>query len=118
MEVQPMSDATKIDLEARVADLEKQVSDLTNDLLKGQLEDWKARIDQLEVQARLGEMEARDQVSPIVDQLRNKWLDAKEQFDKTQSAAGDALATLRSGVRNAVDDLGDALDAAVAKLRS
>jgi hypothetical protein len=106
------------ELEARVNDLEKQVSQLTNDLLQSQLEDWKARIDQLEVQARLGEMEARDQVSPIVEQLRNKWLDAKEQFDKTGSSAGDALATIRRGVKSAVDDLGQALDDAVAKLRN
>jgi DNA repair exonuclease SbcCD ATPase subunit len=111
-----MSDNTK-SLEDRIEQLEEQLRRLNEDVLEGQLADWKARIDQLEVQARLGGMEAREQVDPVVERLRNRWLDAKEQFDKTQAAAGDAFASVRDGVKRAVDDLGDSLDEAVAKLR-
>ncbi|WP_334141635.1 hypothetical protein [Rhabdothermincola sp.] len=103
-------------LEDRVHQLEDQVRRLNEELLQGQLDDWKARIDQLEVQMRLGTMEARDEVRPLVEQLRNKWLDAKEQLDKAQSAAGDAFVTVREGVQRAVKDLGDALDEAVKRL--
>jgi predicted nucleic acid-binding Zn-ribbon protein len=104
-------------LEQRLADLEEQVSKLSDALLQSQLDDWKARIDQLEVQARLGQMEAREQLNPIVEQLRNRWLDARDQLDRAQEAAGDALTTLRSGVRSAMKDLGEAFDEAVGRLR-
>lgn len=103
-------------LEDRIHQLEQQVRRLNEEVLQGQLDDWKARIDQLEVQMRLGSMEARDEVRPLVEQLRNKWLDAREQLDKAQSAAGDAFASVRDGVKRAMSDLGDALDDAVKRL--
>jgi chromosome segregation ATPase len=112
-----MTDETKT-LEDRIDQLEAQLRRLNEDVLQGQLAEWKARIDQLEVQARLGGMEAREEVDPLLQRLRNRWLDAKEQFDKTQAAAGDAFASLRDGVKRAVDELGDALDDAVKKLGS
>ena len=73
------------DLEARVRALESQLEELRTQLMESQLDEWKARIDQLEVQAHLGEMEAADQINPLLDQLRNRWLDAQDQFDKAQS---------------------------------
>jgi predicted nucleic acid-binding Zn-ribbon protein len=103
-------------LEKRIDDLEDQVSKLNDALLQSQLDDWKARIDQLEVQVHLGQMQARQQLTPLVEQLRNRWLDAREQLDRAQSAAGDALTSLRAGVRSAVKDLGDAFDEAVRRL--
>jgi hypothetical protein len=105
-------------LEARVAELEEQVSKLNVDLLQAQLDDWKARIDQLEVQAHLGQMEAQEQISPVIDQLRNRWLDAREQLESSKDAAGDALAALRDGVRSAVRDLGDAFDSVMQRLNT
>lgn len=105
-------------LEHRVADLENQVSQLNMELLGTQLDDWKARIDQLEVQAHLGQLEARQQITPLVDQLRNRWLDAREAVANTQDAAGDALSTLRDGVRSAMKDLSDAFDEAVQRLKA
>ncbi|MEJ5255941.1 MAG: hypothetical protein WHS89_11365 [Acidimicrobiales bacterium] len=105
-------------LEARVHELEEQVRRLNEEVLQGQLEEWKARIDQLEVQMHLGTMEARDEVEPLIEQLRNKWLDAREQLDKAQTAAGEALASVRDGVKRALRDLGDALDDAAKRFRA
>jgi TolA-binding protein len=104
------------DLERRIGELEADVSKLTDQVIRSQLDDWKARIDQLEVQVHLGQLEAEDQLTPVVDQLRNRWLDARSQFDQVQDAAGDALVSVRDGVRKAVDDLGEAFDAAVKRL--
>jgi hypothetical protein len=48
--------------------------------------------------------------------MRNRLLDARAQFDKAGSAAGDALGTLTDGVRSAAKDLGDALSAAARRV--
>lgn len=104
------------ELGRRVEALEAQVAQLNKDLLESQLDEWKARIDALEVQMHLGQMEAREELNPLLEQLRNRWLDARQQFDKAGSAAGEAVATLREGIRKAVADLRAALDEATAKL--
>ena len=104
------------DLEARVHALETQLDDLRRRLAESELDDWKARIDQLEVQAHLAQMEADDQLQPLLDQMRNRWLDARSQFDKAGNRAGDAVQTVLDGVRSAAKDLGDALYDAVKKV--
>jgi hypothetical protein len=104
------------DLEARVHALENQLDQLRRQLAESELDDWKARIDQLEVQAHLGQMEAEEQLEPLLEQMRNRLLDARAQFDKAGSAAGDALSTLTDGVRSAAKDLGDALSAAAKRV--
>jgi hypothetical protein len=85
-------------------------------LAETELDDWKARIDQLEVQAHLAKMDADDELDPLLEQMRNRLLDARAQFDKAGSAAGDALSTVTDGVRSAAKDLGDALAEAVRKV--
>jgi predicted nucleic acid-binding Zn-ribbon protein len=104
------------ELTRRVAALEAQVAQLNKDLLESQLDEWKARIDALEVQLHLGQMEAREELNPLIEQLRNRWLDARQQFDRAGSAAEEALAALREGIRKAVADLRAALDDAAARL--
>ena len=104
------------ELETRMHALEAQLDDLRRRLAETELDDWKARIDQLEVQAHLAQMDADDEIQPLVEQLRNRWLDAKAQFDKAGSAAGGAIGTVGDGVRSAAKDLGDALAEAVRRL--
>ena len=104
------------DLEARVHALEAQLDELRRRLAESELDDWKARIDQLEVQAHLGQMDVEEQLEPLVEQMRNRWLDARAQFDKAGSMAGDTLGTLTDGVRNAAKDLSDALSAAARRV--
>jgi hypothetical protein len=104
------------ELEARVHALEAQLDDLRRRLAETELDDWKARIDQLEVQAHLAKMDADDELAPLLEQMRNRLLDARSQFDKAGSAAGSALSTVTDGVRSAAKDLGDALAEAVRKV--
>jgi len=104
------------DLEARVAALEEQLHALRSELVEGQLDDWKARIDQLEVQAHLGQMEARGEIEPLLEQMRNRLLDARQQLDRVGGAAGDAVGSLSDGVKSAVDDLRKALSDAAERI--
>jgi hypothetical protein len=103
-------------LEARLHALEAQLDDLRRRLAESELDDWKARIDHLEVQAHLAQLEADGHLAPLLDQMRNRYLDARSQFDRAGSAAGGAVSTVADGVRNAAKDLGDALADAVKKI--
>lgn len=104
------------ELKTRIADLEQQVVDLRAQLYESELQDWKARIDQLEVQARLGSMEARDEINPVLDRLRNLVLDARAQVDQSQSSVGGAIDSLRESLVSAIRDVSNGWDEAIAKL--
>jgi hypothetical protein len=96
-------------LEARIAELQTQLGETRRQLTDAQLDQWKGRIDELEVQMHLGRLDAEEQMEPLVEQLRNWWLDAREQVATAGSAAtsvaGDAFDSLRSGVDQAMDQL-------------
>jgi chromosome segregation ATPase len=96
----------------RIAELERKVHELADELAatrqqlaEAQLDQWKGRIDDIEVQLSLAKAEARDQMEPVLDQLRNRWLDAQRQVGSAAGAASDVFGSLRSGVESAVEDL-------------
>ncbi len=106
-----MADDTS-QLEARIAELEKEQTALRHQLAEAQVDQWKGRIDDLEVQAHLGTRELADRIDPLVETLRNRWLDAREQVDKSADTASDVFATLRSGLEDAMADIRNALSEA------
>ena len=116
------------ELTARVAALEEQLASLRQQLAESEIDDWKARIDHLEVQLHLGEMGARDQIAPLVEQLRNRWLDARAQLDRVRGAAGGAVSSVSEAAGGAVStasgaaggaatNVGDTVRSAVDDLR-
>lgn len=92
-------------LEHQVDELREQISRLNKELVEAQLDEWKGRIDELELQAHLGQMNVVEQVAPLVDAVRNRWLDAQDQLGRAGSSASDMLSSLRGGVQQALDDL-------------
>jgi|LakMenEpi03Aug12_release.lakeMendotaPanAssembly.Ray.scaffolds.fasta_scaffold27047_6 chromosome segregation ATPase len=103
-------------LEARITELQSELAATRQQLTDAQLDQWKGRIDELEVQMHLGRLDAEQQMEPVLEQLRNWWLDAREQLTQTGSAAsslaGDTFASLRSGVDKAMDQLRDGMRSA------
>jgi hypothetical protein len=57
----------------------------------------------------LGGMEASDRLNALMDQLRNKWADARRQFEEGVSTASSVGTTLRARLENAFEDLRKAL---------
>lgn len=106
------------DLKQQVQELRQEVADLNRRLLEDQVEAWRSRIDELDVQLHLAEMDARDEVAPLIDQLNDQWARARSQLDQWSDSAGDAVHTLRDGVQGALDDLRASLRQAVNQLRS
>ena len=96
-------------LESRIAELQSELAETRRQLTDAQLDQWKGRIDELEVQMHLGRLDAEKQMEPMLEQLRNRWLDTREQVSQAgnaaASAAGDAFSALRSGVEQAMDQL-------------
>jgi hypothetical protein len=105
-----MTDTDRIvELERRLEEIRQQQEDLRRQLAEARSDQWQARIDDLDVQAHLGAMEAEDKLEPLIEQLRNKWLDARRQFDSGASTASDVIDQLRDGFEQAGRDIRDAL---------
>ncbi len=103
-------------LEDRIDDLEKQLKKLRKQLAQSELDQWRGRIEDLEVQLDLGSKEARDRLSPFVEQLRNAWLDARRQADSATSTASDVADKVRAGLDQAMDEIRSAVTAAKDRL--
>lgn len=96
-------------LEGHIKELSAELAETRKQLAEAQLDQWKGRIDELEVQLSLGKLEAEEQMNPVLEQLRNRWLDAQRQIGGATSTAGDVFGSLRSGVESAWDDLRQAV---------
>ena len=99
-------------LEDEIGRLETELDRLRGQLALAELDHWRGRIDDLEVQARLMVMEADDRVAPLIEQVRNRWLEAKDKVTASASTAGEVIETLRDGMEQAVSDLRGAILAA------
>jgi hypothetical protein len=97
------------ELRQRLDALNEQVDDLQQQLLRAEVGQWEARIEAIELQLHLGSMDARDRVAPLLEQLRNRWLDAKSELSDSSGAAADALRTLLDGLESAMRDIRDAV---------
>ena len=99
-------------MKTRIEELEDQVGDLREQVLRAQIEQWQGRIDDLEVQVNLGSMEVDERVAPLVQGLRDHWLEAQEKLTNAPGTAGDVLDALRGGLDQAMADIRDAVLAA------
>lgn len=95
------------DLEGQINELKEQLSEVRRQLASAELDQWRGRIDDLEVQAHLGSLEARDQLAPIVERLRNAWLDAKEKVASNSGTASEVLQALRDGMEQTMQQIRD-----------
>jgi predicted nucleic acid-binding Zn-ribbon protein len=96
-------------LEAQIAKLQAKQAELHKQLTKAQIDQWQGRIEDLEVQMHLGAMETTDKLTALMDQLRNRWADARRQFEDAASTASSAADTVRAGLENAFTQVRKAL---------
>lgn len=96
-------------LEAQIDKLETKQTELYNQLAEARLDQWKGRLEDLEVQAHLGAMDTNDRVTALLQKARDRWDDARRQLSDATAVAGDVLDTVRGGFENALDDVRRAL---------
>ncbi len=106
-----------VELERRLEELQGQHDELRRQLAEARSDQWQARIDDLDLQAHLGAMDAQDTLDPLVEQLRNAWLDARQRFDSRASTASEVIDQLRDGFEQAGRDIRDALSEARASVK-
>ena len=96
-------------LEGQIEELRSAQSELHKQLAQAQLDQWQGRVEDLEVQLHLASMEANDRVAALMQQLRNRWAEVRNQVDGATSTASSIGGTLREGLEKAVRDLRQAL---------
>jgi len=96
-------------LEGQIEELRSRQSELHQQLAQAQLDQWQARVEDLEVQLHLASMEANDRVAVLMQQLRNRWAEVRGQLDGATATATSIGGTLREGLEKATRDLRQAL---------
>lgn len=92
-------------LQAQIDDLEAEVATLRHQLADAELDQWRARIDDLEVQVHLASLDAKDRLAPLLEDLRNAWLEAREGISSTGDTASDVVDKVRSGLEQAMREV-------------
>lgn len=105
-------------LEDQLHELREQQADLRKQLAQAQLDQWQGRIEDLEVQMHLGAAEASDKAKAQMGKLRDRWADARRQFEESIKTASSVADTVRTGLENAFNDLRKALLESKDKLTS
>jgi predicted nucleic acid-binding Zn-ribbon protein len=101
-----MADNDRIDkLEKQIDRLEAKQTELYEQLAEARLDQWKGRLEDLEVQIRLGAMDTNDRVEAVVQKGRDRWNDAKSQLTGAKTTAADVVESVRNGVESALADI-------------
>lgn len=102
--------------EERIANLEAQIDTLHADqasvsrqLVQARIEQWQARIDDLEVQIHLGTVEAKDKMAALSEELQKRWSAARRQMEEASTTTSGVADTLKSGIEGAYTELRNAL---------
>jgi len=105
-------------LDTRIEELEDEVAELRSQVLKAHVEQWRGRIEDLEVQVHLGSMEVAERTAPLVQTLQDRWLDAQARMSDSPQTASAVFDALRSGLEQAMSDVRSAvIDASHAAVR-
>lgn len=106
------------ELEAKIVKLQSSQEELYKELAVAQREQWQGRIDELELQAHLGAVEANDRVQSLMADLRSKWEGVRAQIGEEAATAGAVTDTLRQGMEGAIREVRQALLESAKKIRS
>lgn len=104
------------ELERQIDELQSHQSDLRKQLARAQLDLWRGRIEDLELQMHLAAMEANDKLTTLMSQLRDRWTDTKRRYEESITTASSVADTMRTGLDKAIEDLRAALLQSKAKL--
>ncbi len=96
--------------ERQVDHLSRQVADLTTFMADSQLDQWRARVDDLELQMALGRMELKEEATPKVEELRLKLDEAKDELAKAGDKASEVWTVISGGLRSAFAELKGAFE--------
>ncbi len=103
------SDQRIAKLEAQIDDLQGAQAKVSRELVEARIEQWQARIDDLEVQIHLGTVEAKDKLTALSAELQTRWSAARRQMEDASTTTTGVADTLKSGIEGAYNELRRAL---------
>jgi hypothetical protein len=102
-------DETLAELRAEVRELRALLVRLGHETMRSMLEAWRARIDNLWVQADLGRMEVRDEVRAALTDADRAWQTSRDRLLGAAAETGDVRDALVEGLESARSDLSAAV---------
>jgi hypothetical protein len=105
-------------LEDQLRELRHQQAELRQQLTTAQFDQWRGRVEDLELQMHLGAVDATDKVTAQLKNVHSKWAEARRQFEESVKTASSVADTVRVGLEKAFDDLHKALLESKRKLTS
>ena len=96
-------------LEAQIEQLQEAQAAASRELVDTRIEQWQARIDDLEVQLHLGGLDAKDRLTALAEELQTRWSQARHQLGSASTTTTEVADTLRSGIEGAYNELRNAL---------
>ncbi len=81
------------------------MSDTTLDRMRKELDEWRARLDHMRVQANLGRKEARDKLHELGERLDPAWRKAKDTLDGVVESGATEARTLGKSLLAGWDEL-------------
>ncbi|MDZ7760431.1 MAG: hypothetical protein U5L00_09270 [Desulfovermiculus sp.] len=85
--------------------------------LKLKLDEWNAKIDELEVQARLAEMQNREKYESEIARLKQKRDELRDTLENMPESGEKAFEELRTGAEQAWEAISDAYNRARAQFK-
>ena len=105
-------DIARSELEAELA----ETPEAYQQAVEQQLESWRRRLDQLRVQAKLAQMETRDDVVELLERMEEAYRVARHDVDEAKRDAAATVESVRTGVASVFGNLRESADAAWRKL--
>jgi chromosome segregation ATPase len=96
-------------LESQIEELRAEQVELNKQLAQAEVDRWKGRIEDLEVQMHLGAMETNDRLKALLDQVQHRWAETKSQLETSTSAAAEGADAVRTSLQSAFKDIRQAL---------
>jgi predicted nucleic acid-binding Zn-ribbon protein len=88
-------------LETRIDNLAEAHAILTHQLAQAHVEQWQARIDDLEVQLHLGTTAATDKFTALTEELQSRWTEARKQLGDARTTTNVVVDTVWAGLESA-----------------
>ena len=110
-----MTDVTSDEITAlreEISQLNRKVTRLTEMVAESSLDSWRGRIEQLKVQAHLGQMELRDEAESQLERVDDTWMTARHSLDDLGGKVGEAWDELVENLRPALANIRNAFQQA------
>lgn len=111
-------DATLEEVKHEVQELRGLLAQLGRETVEAMLEAWRARVDNLRVQARLGRMDAHDDVEASIEEAESTLGAVRRRLGALLDEADDVRGALVEGLRSARSDLSSAVEMAEERIEA